>query len=107
MAVDFDGQIVAEGHAALPSSAGRVEGLCVEQDPHAWTTAAQQALRALTAALPHPCHIVGIAVDATSGCSSSTRSTARPIRSDSSIEVPGRVTTLRVKLPSLKSGRNA
>jgi sugar (pentulose or hexulose) kinase len=67
VAVDFDGQIVAEGHAALPSSAGRVEGLCVEQDPHAWTTAAQQALRALTAALPHPCHIVGIAVDATSG----------------------------------------
>ncbi len=41
----------------------------------------------------------------TSGKASSACSTRRPSRSDSSSEVPGRVTTLRVSVPSLNSGR--
>jgi len=67
MAVDLDGQVVAEGRAELPPEATRVDGLCIEQDPYAWTTASQSALRQLTDSLPRVCMIVGIAVDATSG----------------------------------------
>ena len=39
----------------------------MEQDPTAWTTTAQQALRQMTASLPGNREVVGIAVDATSG----------------------------------------
>jgi D-ribulokinase len=67
VAVDFSGQLIAEGCATFPSSATHIDGPCVEQDSYAWTTAAHQALRALAADLPRVRHIVGIAVDATSG----------------------------------------
>ena len=67
VAMDFQGQLVAEGRADFPAAASRVQGPRVEQDPHAWTAAAETALRGATARLPAGCEIVGIAVDATSG----------------------------------------
>ena len=67
MAVDLRGRLVASGRAAIPASAMRTRGPCAEQDPGAWTTAAQQALRGLTAALGSKQEVVGISVDATSG----------------------------------------
>lgn len=67
VAMDCRGQMVAEGREDFPADAVRVEGVRVEQDPHAWTAAAEGALRRLAAELPAPCQIVGLAVDATSG----------------------------------------
>ena len=67
MAVDFGGEVVAEGQQPLPPKATQVAGPCVEQDPQAWTEAAQLALRQMVQRLPQPCEIAGIAVDATSG----------------------------------------
>lgn len=67
VAMDFQGQLVAEGREDFPADASRVEGPRVEQDPLAWTAAAEAALWGVTARLPARCEIVGIAVDATSG----------------------------------------
>jgi len=66
-AMDFSGNLVAEGQADLPPEATKVDGPRVEQDPDSWTAVAQSALRQLTGSLPKECRIVGIAVDATSG----------------------------------------
>ena len=66
VAMDFQGTLVAEGRADFPAAATRVNGPRVEQDPHAWTAAAEAALRELADQLP-ACEIVGLAVDATSG----------------------------------------
>ena len=67
VALDFQGQLVAEGRADLPAGAARVDGPRVEQDPQAWTAVAEAALRELASGLPVGGEIVGIAVDATSG----------------------------------------
>jgi len=67
VAMDFQGRQVAEGRADLPAAAAHVDGSRVEQDPHAWTVAAEAALRELAGRLPAGGEIVGIAVDATSG----------------------------------------
>ncbi len=67
VAMNFRGQLLAEGRADLPPAAARVLGPRVEQDPLAWTAAAAAALREVTARLPARCEIAGIAVDATSG----------------------------------------
>ncbi len=67
MAVDLTGHVVATGRTDLPVTALRTSGPCVEQDPNAWTVAAQAALRQTTAALTGDHELVGIAVDATSG----------------------------------------
>lgn len=67
MAVDLDGQVVAEGRAELPPDATRVDGPCIEQEPQAWTAACRSALRQLTDNLPDGGQILAIAVDATSG----------------------------------------
>jgi D-ribulokinase len=67
VAVDLDGEMIADGRAQLPRDATVVRGVCVEQSPDAWTAAACSALRQLTQRLPSDCEIAGIAVDATSG----------------------------------------
>ncbi len=67
VAMELDGQLLAETRSELPATATRIQGPCVEQDPHAWTTAAQATLRQLSTRLPETCEIVGISVDATSG----------------------------------------
>jgi sugar (pentulose or hexulose) kinase len=67
MALDLAGHVVAAGRAEFPAECRRSEGVFAEQDPHAWTDAAQTALCSMTAALPAGGQIVGIAVDATSG----------------------------------------
>ncbi len=66
-AIDFAGEIVAAGSARLPAEATVVAGPCVEQDPQAWTTAAEVALRSLADQLPAGTKIEGVSVDATSG----------------------------------------
>ena len=67
LALDLTGQVAAAGRAEFPPESKRCDGALVEQDPHAWTAAAQAALQEMTAALPAGSKIVGIAVDATSG----------------------------------------
>lgn len=67
VAMDCQGQMVAEGREDLPPGASRVDGARVEQDPRAWTVAAETALRELAAQLPAEAPIIGLAVDATSG----------------------------------------
>jgi sugar (pentulose or hexulose) kinase len=67
VAMNFQGHLVAEGRADLPADASRVDGPRVEQDPQAWTAAAEAALRELAGRLPAGGEIVGLAVDATSG----------------------------------------
>ena len=67
MAMDLTGRVAAAGRAEFPAESKRCDGVRVEQDPHAWTAAAQAALHEMTAALPAGNKIVGIAVDATSG----------------------------------------
>ena len=66
-AIDLDGGILAEGTARLAAAATTVDGPRVQQDPAAWITAAQEALRKLTDSLPAQIQIEGVAVDATSG----------------------------------------
>jgi len=67
LALDLTGRVVAAGRAEFPAESKRSEGVFAEQDPHAWTKAAQAALCSMSAALPERGRIVGIAVDATSG----------------------------------------
>ena len=67
LALDLTGRGVAAGRAEFPAESKRSQGVLAEQDPQAWTAAAQAALRSMTAALPAGGRIVGIAVDATSG----------------------------------------
>ncbi len=67
VALDWRGELVAEGRAAFPSEATRVDGPKVEQQPDAWTQAVVDALRQLTARLPTACRVRGVSVDATSG----------------------------------------
>ena len=67
LAVDLTGRVAAAGRAEFPPESKRCDGVVVEQDPQAWTAAAQAALQEMTAALPAESKIVGIAVDATSG----------------------------------------
>lgn len=67
VALDFSGHLIADGRAELPRAATIVEGPRVEQEPLAWTAAADSALRQLTSRLPTDVEIVGVAVDATSG----------------------------------------
>jgi sugar (pentulose or hexulose) kinase len=67
VAMSLEGRLIAEGRAALPRAVTVVDGGRVEQDPTAWTTAADGALRALASVLPAGCTIAGLAVDATSG----------------------------------------
>lgn len=67
IAMSLAGEIEAEGSARLPADATTVAGPCVEQNPQAWNSAAQQALRAMTSQLPPGTKILGLAVDATSG----------------------------------------
>jgi len=66
-ALDLTGRVVGAGRAEFPPESKRSHGIFAEQDPHAWTKAAQAALCSMTAALPTRGKIVGIAVDATSG----------------------------------------
>jgi sugar (pentulose or hexulose) kinase len=51
----------------VPTSASSTAGACIEQDPWAWTRAAQTALHQLSGSLPRARKIVGVAVAATSG----------------------------------------
>jgi D-ribulokinase len=67
LAVDLTGQVVATGRAEFPASALRAEGPCIEQDPVAWTQAAELALRRVTGSLEGNPEVIGISVDATSG----------------------------------------
>jgi sugar (pentulose or hexulose) kinase len=67
IAMNLSGDIRAEGSARLPANATTVAGPCVEQNPLAWSSVAQQALRAMTSQLPAGTQILGLAVDATSG----------------------------------------
>jgi sugar (pentulose or hexulose) kinase len=67
LALDLSGRVVAAGRAEFPPESRHADGVVAEQDPRAWTTAAQVALSRMTAVLPAGCRIVGIAVDATSG----------------------------------------
>ncbi len=67
LAMDMTGRVLAAGRADFPAAAKRSEGVLAEQDPQAWTVAAQTALRHVAAALPAGGKLVGIAVDATSG----------------------------------------
>ncbi len=67
IAMDLAGAVVGAGRVDLPPAALRTEGACVEQDPRAWTEAAQAALRQVTGALPIGSRVVGVSVDATSG----------------------------------------
>ncbi len=67
LALDLSGRVVAAGRAEFPPESKHTDGVLAEQDPRAWTTAAEAALSRMTAALPAGCQIVGIAVDATSG----------------------------------------
>jgi sugar (pentulose or hexulose) kinase len=67
IAMTLDGRLVATGRAHLPDAARHTDGPIVEQDPHAWSTAAIAALSQLAAALPAGAEPVALAVDATSG----------------------------------------
>jgi sugar (pentulose or hexulose) kinase len=67
LAMDLNGRVAAVGRAAFLPESKHCDGVLIEQDPHAWTTAAQAALQEMTVALPAGRTIVGIAVDATSG----------------------------------------
>jgi sugar (pentulose or hexulose) kinase len=67
LAVDLSGSIVASGRADFDAGTSLAEGPRVEQDPAAWTRAAQVALRQVTGSLPSGCRTVGVSVDATSG----------------------------------------
>jgi D-ribulokinase len=67
LAINLRGRVVAAGRADLPPGSQRNEGVIAEQDPQAWTAAAQAALQNVAAALPARSKIVGIGVDATSG----------------------------------------
>ncbi len=67
LAIDLTGRVVATGRADFPAHSQRSEGVLAEQDPRAWTTAAQTALQSTTAALPAGSKIIGVGVDATSG----------------------------------------
>ena len=60
LAVNLAGQLVAEGRSILPAEAMRVAGRRVEQDPLAWTSAVETALRERTGGLPAGREIVGI-----------------------------------------------
>ncbi|MCU0962323.1 MAG: FGGY-family carbohydrate kinase [Pirellulaceae bacterium] len=66
-AVTYDGRVVAEGTARLAPEATQVAGPRVEQDPVAWSAAAQAALQALVRQLPAAVELAALAVDATSG----------------------------------------
>ncbi len=66
-AIDLAGNLLGEGVARLPAHATTVDGPRVEQDPHAWSAAACDALRTVTGRLPTGVRIEGVAVDATSG----------------------------------------
>ena len=61
VAVDLDGQLVAQGRAELSSEAVQVEGARVEQDPLAWTAAANESLGQLMSRLPRDSRIVSVA----------------------------------------------
>ncbi|MHB0955963.1 MAG: FGGY-family carbohydrate kinase [Pirellulaceae bacterium] len=67
MAQSLNGEILAEGSARLPAQATVMAGPNVEQDPRAWSTAAETALRTLVDRLPTATKIEAVAVDATSG----------------------------------------
>jgi len=67
LAVDLSGQIVAAGRADYTPGSSLASGVVVEQEPAAWTRAAQSALRQVTSELPGGSHLLGISVDATSG----------------------------------------
>jgi D-ribulokinase len=79
MALNMTGEVVAAGRAAYKAGCRKSEGAIAEQDPNAWTTATQAALRGMTAALPPKGKIVGVAVDATSGTFLLTDADDRPI----------------------------
>ncbi|NLX13494.1 MAG: FGGY-family carbohydrate kinase [Phycisphaerales bacterium] len=67
LAMDLSGAVVAGGRADLPPEAVFVDGPRVEQEPRAWTTAAQAALRELTDKLRNEYAIIALSIDATSG----------------------------------------
>ena len=67
LAMDLTGRVVAGGRSEFPAASKHNDGVVAEQDPLAWTAAAQAALQSMTAALPAGAKIVGISVDATSG----------------------------------------
>jgi D-ribulokinase len=67
LAMDLTGRVVAAGRADFPALDKRSEGVFAEQDPRAWTLAAQSALQNVTSVLPANAKIIGIGVDATSG----------------------------------------
>ena len=67
LAMGLDGELIALTRADFPPEATEINGPRVEQDPLAWTAAAQTALRALVDRLPSGCAIVGASADATSG----------------------------------------
>ena len=49
LAIDLTGRVVAAGRADFPADSNRSEGVFAEQDPQAWTAAAQAALRSMAA----------------------------------------------------------
>jgi xylulokinase len=67
VAMDLQGQRVAEGRCSLAANATRVEADRVEQDPFAWSEAACAALGQLGPQLPPTHRVTALAVDATSG----------------------------------------
>lgn len=79
LAMDLSGQVAAAGRAEFPAESRRCASVRVEQDPQAWTVAAQSALRQMNAALPAKRKIVGIAVDATSGTFLPADASNRPL----------------------------
>jgi sugar (pentulose or hexulose) kinase len=67
LAMNFEGERVAEGRSSLSAEATRVAGDRVEQDPAAWSAVVCNALGQLAQRLPAAHHIAALAVDATSG----------------------------------------
>jgi sugar (pentulose or hexulose) kinase len=77
--MDLAGRVAAGGRSEFPPESKRSEGVVAEQDPLAWTAAAQAALHSMTAALPAGSKIVGVSVDATSGTFLLTDAGFRPL----------------------------
>lgn len=79
LAVSLKGEVLACGRASLPADAKHVDGPMIEQEPLAWTAAAQTALREMCSQLPTQIELVGVSVDATSGTFLLADSLGRPL----------------------------
>ena len=79
IAADPAGRIVARARADFPAGVTRVAGPRIEQDPRAWTAAAEKCLCELTARLDSQYEVAGVAVCATSGTFLLAGEDARPL----------------------------